>query len=149
MTTKIEDILVSVNYDEYRPGMKIYFLENYQGYKEGDTAIIKSMSGFDGSTYTHPRSGGCFFITDNNKKVEWGNRIRICCLIEQDPTTVFLQSMYSKYEQKAERMKEEAKAEDPDWFNKDRFDEYIAEKYDTLDEILLAYKYKRLGFNYK
>ncbi|HDX9577670.1 TPA: hypothetical protein ROX88_001167 [Bacillus pseudomycoides] len=134
--------LIGLSFDQHKPGMKLYIHHDYENLKTGDIVEIQDMSGFDKEKgiFTFPfGTGDLYFVTTNNVKIIW-NEAKISCYIERDDTTAFLEKMFDHYKVLADqRMK------DPnyDWPERN-YDDFLEDKYSTLEEIVLEYEYKRI-----
>ncbi|KZE78145.1 hypothetical protein AV654_19410 [Paenibacillus elgii] len=133
-------IFISITYDQYIPGMKLYLNEDHDILKKGDVIEIAQVNGYDQATgiYNHPRE--LYFVTTNGVKILW-NKVATRCYIEKDATTYFISSMADHYETEAKRCL--ADTTNYEWTERD-FDRFMQDKLETILEMLLEYEKRRI-----
>lgn len=132
----MKPLLIGLTYDEYLPGMKLYLRGNYELLKEGEVVEILEVNGYDRNSkkFTFPKD--LFFIVENGLRITW-NSVPVSCYIERDVTTSFIESMIEHFENEANaRLKDVHSYE----WNQRNYDDYLEEKYSTLNELLLEYE---------
>lgn len=140
---KVEEasIFISITYDQYIPGMKLFMDEDHDILKKGDVVKIAQVNGFDPATGSYNTPKELYFLTTNGVKIVW-NKVATRCYIERDQTTSFLSSMADHYETEAKRYL--ADTANYEWIQHD-YDRFMQDKLETILEMLLEYEKRRIG----
>lgn len=136
-----KNILIGITYNEYVPGMKLYFHKDYGPYKEGAVVEIEEMSGYNKETKTFKFPRELYFLTVDGVKIVW-NEAPVSCYVERDKTTTFIANMFEYYKRDADEKMNDVR--NYEW-KKNDYDRYLEDKHETIIEVLLEYEKQRIN----